>query len=110
MKKSKILRNKHVEVACSEQEFKNIKALFSVSASTSFGDYVRNMLQAKPVRLKYGNASLDPLIEQLVAVRNCMEVTINHPALSDEDKVQIRSLQEETKSIINKIANACLPK
>ena len=110
MKRNKILRNKGVGTVVSSEEYEVIKSLFEASAYRTFSSYIRKMLLAQPISLKYGNASIDPLIDQLIGLRNNIEATLDHPSLSDEDKSCLKGLFSEIKAIIAKISDICLQK
>ena len=110
MKRNKIIRKNRVGITVSVEEFEVIKSRFRSSAYPSFSNYVRKMLLAQPISLKYGNASIDPLIDQLIGLRNNMEATLEHPSLSGEDKELLKNLFSEIKVLIIKIADTCLQK
>ena len=110
MKRNKVIRKKRVGTVVSSEEYEVIKSIFRSSAYRSFSNYVRKMLLAQPISLKYGNASIDPLIDQLIGLRNNIEATLEHPSLSDEDKSLLKTLFSEIKILIIKIADICLQK
>ena len=107
MKKIKRRRDRSFGFYCTEEEAEKIKSRVSASIYHSFAEYARPVLLGKPVYMKYGPASMNDLVDELIAVRNGMATTLRHSSLSDEDKQQLMGIHMEIKMIIDKIADLC---
>jgi|HubBroStandDraft_1064217.scaffolds.fasta_scaffold605996_2 hypothetical protein len=109
-KSSKPKRSKNLFVACTPEEFDNIKARWRQSTSRKFNEYARKVLQDLPVVLTYRNLSIDNLIDAVNETREDLRKLVESAALTDSEKGRLTGLLQEIKDEFYQIANLCIPK
>jgi hypothetical protein len=109
-KRSGPKRSKSLVVACTPEEFDNIKGRWRQSTSRKFNEYARKVLQDLPVVLTYRNLSIDSLIDAVNETREELRKLIEAAALTDSEKGRLTGLLQEIKDEFYQIANLCIPK
>ena len=109
-KSSKPKRSKGLVIACTQEEFDDIKARWRQSTSRKFNEYARKVLQELPVVLTYRNLSIDRLIDAINETREELRKLVDYAALTDSEKQSISGLLSEIKDIFYEIANLCIAK
>jgi hypothetical protein len=78
-----------------------------VAATTyrSRAEYLRRLILGKPIRIRVYNASLDNMIEELVALRRELATLNTNAALSPQEKVQLNNTLALIQTKIDQIAD-----
>jgi hypothetical protein len=92
----------------SPKEAVKLELFFSRSICQTVSEYIRKVSLEEPIEMTYRNLSLDRFVDVLIELRNTMEgVRKQWPGNCAKVDELIR-MQEETKQIINKIADLCM--
>jgi len=94
-----------MSIHCSKKEYDKISELKKGTTCRSLSEYARKMMLGQPVAVTFRNASLDAMIDMINGVRSQLERLMEHRALSEADKGQLKSLILELQLIFNTIAN-----
>jgi hypothetical protein len=68
--KEKAVYTKRVTVRLKEAEYIQLESQFKKTTCRKFSDYLRNVMLAKPITIKYRNASADDFLTEMIGLKN----------------------------------------
>ncbi|MDP4260060.1 MAG: hypothetical protein Q8937_17675 [Bacteroidota bacterium] len=94
-----------ISVRLTPAQFQKFKECVAASTCRTNAEYARKLILGKPVRGRVYNASLDILIEELVALRRELATLAGNPALSPQEKVHLNNTLALIQNKIDQIAD-----
>jgi hypothetical protein len=106
--KAAVTRTERLILLYNEDEFKRLKLLFAKSLCHSIAGYVRKVSLEDPVEIAVRNESFDDFVGEIIQLRKEM-TSLRKEAAFAPALEKIIQVQEDIKSIINKIIELCMP-
>jgi hypothetical protein len=109
--KGKGLLTKHVQLVMSQEDYLRLQARFGASTSPAFSAFLRDILQSRPVVVRYHNDAADEFLMIALELKRELEEVIGElrPALqssgsfTEEQLTGLSSKVEELKLIMHQI-------
>ena len=67
--KEKAVYTKRVSIRLKETEFNKLEAEFKKTTCRKFSEYLRNIMLAKPITIRYRNASADAFLTEMIGLK-----------------------------------------
>jgi hypothetical protein len=107
--KAAVTRTERLILLYNEDEFKRLKLLFAKSLCHSISGYVRKVSLEDPVEIAVRNESFDDFVGEIIQLRKEMVSLRKEAAFTPEQLEKVIRMQEDIKTIINKIVELCMP-
>ena len=67
--KEKAVYTKRISIRLKETEFNKLEAEFKKTTCRKFSEYLRNIMLAKPITIRYRNASADAFLAEMIGLK-----------------------------------------
>jgi hypothetical protein len=67
--REKAVYTRRISIRLKETEFKNLEVEFKKSTCRKFSEYLRNIMLAKPITIRYRNASADAFLTEMIGLK-----------------------------------------
>jgi hypothetical protein len=109
LKSSDDKREARVVVLYTPKEYSWLKEQFARSTCHTVSAYIRKVSLHYPVEIAVRNESFDDFIEEIILLRKELGTIRKEGGFTPEQLEKIIRVQEDIKSIINKIVELCMP-
>ncbi len=110
--KEKAVYTKRITIRLKEAEYNELETQFKKTTCRKFSDYLRKVMLAKPIMIRYRNASADAFLSEMIGLKNELSAIGNNfnqmvkklHSLDHFSEVKAWAIiNESSKNILNKI-------
>lgn len=76
--REKAVYTRRVSIRLKETEFKKLEAEFKKTTCRKFSEYARNIMLAKPITVRYRNASADAFLTEMIGLKKELSAVGNN--------------------------------
>jgi hypothetical protein len=94
-----------IAVRLTPPQFQKLKDYVEASTCPNNAEFIRRLILDRPIRMRVYNASVDNMVEELVAIRRELAVLAGNPALSPQEKGHLNGTLALIQNKIDQIAD-----